>query len=82
MGCRATVWRVAGVSWGCTWGPWFGVGFDQVPFPGPGPHVLTYRASLDVPVDTVARVSGWIQAHRREVDTRPWERRRRGMARW
>ena len=36
--------------------------------------MLTYRATLDVPTETVARVSGWIQAHRRRVDVRPWQR--------
>lgn len=63
-----------GVSTGCTWGPGARVGFDEVPFPTPGPHVLSYRATLDVLIDTVARVSGWIQAHRRRVDVRPWQR--------
>lgn len=36
--------------------------------------MLTYRASLDVPVETVAHVSGWLQAHRRRLDARPWQR--------
>ena len=36
--------------------------------------MLSYRVTVDVPFDTVARVSGWIQAHRRRVDTRPWQR--------
>jgi DDE superfamily endonuclease len=36
--------------------------------------VLTYRATLDIPIETVARVSRWIQAHRSRVDTRPWQR--------
>lgn len=36
--------------------------------------MLSYRATLDVPTDTVARVSRWIQAHRARVDTRPWQR--------
>lgn len=36
--------------------------------------MLTYRATLDVPTDTAARVSRWLQAHRRYVDTRPWQR--------
>lgn len=34
----------------------------------------TYRATLDVPIETVARVSRWLQAHRARVDTRPWQR--------
>lgn len=36
--------------------------------------MLTYRATLDVPVESVARVSRWIQAHRARVDARPWQR--------
>jgi DDE superfamily endonuclease len=36
--------------------------------------VLTYRATLDVPVSTVATVSRWIQAHRARTDVRPWQR--------
>jgi hypothetical protein len=36
--------------------------------------VLSYRATLDAPIETVARVSRWIQAHRHRVDTRPWQR--------
>jgi hypothetical protein len=36
--------------------------------------VLSYRATLDVPIETVARVSRWIQAHRQRVDARPWQR--------
>ena len=36
--------------------------------------MLSYRATLDVPTDTVARVSRWIQAHRMRVDIRPWQR--------
>lgn len=36
--------------------------------------MLSYRATLDVPIETVARVSGWIQAHRRRVDAHPWQR--------
>jgi hypothetical protein len=36
--------------------------------------VLSYRATLDVPTETVARVSRWLQAHRRRVDVRPWQR--------
>ncbi len=36
--------------------------------------MLSYRATLDVPVETVARVSRWIQAHRHCVDSRPWQR--------
>lgn len=36
--------------------------------------MITYRATLDVPVSTVARVSAWLQAHRRAHDVRPWQR--------
>jgi hypothetical protein len=36
--------------------------------------VLTYRVTLDLSIDTVARVSRWIQAHRARVDSRPWQR--------
>lgn len=36
--------------------------------------MLTYRATLDVPLATAARVARWLQAHRRRVDVRPWQR--------
>lgn len=36
--------------------------------------MLSYRATLDVPSETAARVSAWIQAHRKRVDARPWQR--------
>lgn len=36
--------------------------------------MLSYRATLDVPVTTVACVSRWIQAHRVQTDIRPWQR--------
>jgi len=36
--------------------------------------VITYRATLDVPADTVAVVSRWLAAHRRAHDVRPWQR--------
>ena len=36
--------------------------------------MLSYRATLDVPTETVARVSRWIQAHRKRHDKRPWQR--------
>jgi hypothetical protein len=36
--------------------------------------VLSYRATLNVPRHTAARVSRWLQAHRARVDTRPWQR--------
>ncbi|MGL4176333.1 MAG: transposase family protein [Dermatophilaceae bacterium] len=36
--------------------------------------MLSYRATLDVPHTTAARVSRWLQAHRNRVDARPWQR--------
>jgi len=36
--------------------------------------VITYRATLDVPADTVRIVSSWLLAHRRAHDVRPWQR--------
>lgn len=36
--------------------------------------MLSYRATLDVPLETAARVSRWIQIHRNRVDTAPWQR--------
>jgi hypothetical protein len=36
--------------------------------------VITYRATLDVPVDTVRQVSRWLAAHRKAHDVRPWQR--------
>ncbi len=36
--------------------------------------MITYRANLDVPRSTVTRVWGWLQAHRRAHDVRPWQR--------
>lgn len=36
--------------------------------------MITYRATLDVPSQTVATVSAWLQAHRRQNDVRPWQR--------
>ena len=36
--------------------------------------MITYRATLNVPVTTCATVSGWLAAHRRAVDVRPWQR--------
>jgi len=36
--------------------------------------VITYRATLNVPFTTCATVSRWLAAHRRAVDTRPWQR--------
>lgn len=36
--------------------------------------MLTYRATLDVPHETVARVARWIQVHRARVDAHPWQR--------
>jgi hypothetical protein len=36
--------------------------------------VITYRATLDVPVHTVATVSRWLLAHRNAHDRAPWQR--------
>lgn len=36
--------------------------------------MITYRASLDVPAETLITVARWIAAHRRRVDARPWQR--------
>ncbi len=51
------------------------VGSDQCPLPlDRTPTCLPCRATGDVPGETVARVSRWLQAHRKRVDTRPWQR--------
>ncbi len=39
-----------------------------------GPHVITYRATLDVPAETVRIVSASLLAHRKAHDARPWQR--------
>ncbi len=36
--------------------------------------MITYRATLDVPADTVAQVSRWLAAHRKATDRAPWQR--------
>jgi len=36
--------------------------------------VITYRATLDVPIDTLRTVTGWLREHRRHHDQRPWQR--------
>jgi hypothetical protein len=36
--------------------------------------VITYRATLDVPIDTLRAVTGWLREHRRAHDSRPWQR--------
>lgn len=36
--------------------------------------MITYRATLDVPEQTVYRVSLWLAAHRQDHDARPWQR--------
>ena len=36
--------------------------------------MITYGATLDVPRETAEQVSRWLRAHRRRVDTRPWQR--------
>jgi hypothetical protein len=36
--------------------------------------VITYRATLDVPADTVSLVWRWLAAYRKVHDRRPWQR--------
>lgn len=36
--------------------------------------MITYRASLDVPTQTLATVCRWLREHRRLHDQRPWQR--------
>jgi len=36
--------------------------------------VITYRATLDVPIHTLRAVTGWLRDHRHRHDTRPWQR--------
>lgn len=36
--------------------------------------MITYRASLDVPIDTLHAVTRWLREHRRTHDARPWQR--------
>lgn len=36
--------------------------------------MITYRATLDVPANTVHAVSRWLSAHRQAHDARPWQR--------
>lgn len=36
--------------------------------------MITYRATLDVPIDTLRAVTGWLREHRRSHDIRPWQR--------
>ena len=36
--------------------------------------MITYGATLDVPRETAVQVSRWLRAHRRRIDTRPWQR--------
>jgi hypothetical protein len=44
--------------------------FDQEPFSSPeGPHVITYRATLDVPAGTLRQVTVWLVEHRRRIGT-------------
>lgn len=45
-------------------------------FPEAGPHVITYRATLDVPAETVREVAGWLSAHRKAHDRAPCSVRR------
>ena len=36
--------------------------------------MITYRATLDVPAETVRIVASWLLAHRKAHDARPWQR--------
>lgn len=36
--------------------------------------MITYRATLDVPIETLRAVTGWLSEHRRVHDARPWQR--------
>lgn len=36
--------------------------------------MITYRATLDVPISTLRVVTGWLREHRRRHDVRPWRR--------
>lgn len=36
--------------------------------------MISYRATLDVPTETVRAVSRWLNTHRKANDTRPWQR--------
>lgn len=36
--------------------------------------MITYRATLDVPAETVRQVAGWLAAHRKAHDRAPWQR--------
>lgn len=36
--------------------------------------MITYRATLDVPIGTLRAVTGWLREHRRVHDVRPWQR--------
>ncbi len=39
-----------------------------------GPHVIAYRATLDVPVRTARQLAAWLAAHRRRIGTRKGRR--------
>lgn len=36
--------------------------------------MITCRASLEVPIETLRAVTGWLRQHRRTHDARPWQR--------
>lgn len=50
------------------------VGSRQRNLPTAGPHVIAYRATLDVPTTTLTTVCRWLAAHRRVHDIRPKQR--------
>lgn len=69
---------VAGIGVCRRWvhaGPVGRIGFDQDPATAPGgPARVSYRATLDVPESTARTLSGWLAAHRKRTDARPWQR--------
>jgi hypothetical protein len=50
------------------------LGFDQDSALQQGPHVISYRATLDVPTQTLIQVTLWLLAHRRALGTRKGRR--------
>ena len=67
-----TSWSSACLPSGA-WGP--GVWSVSTKSPtAPGPHVIAYRATLEVPDAVFATVVRWIRQHRKRVDLRPLQR--------
>ena len=46
---------------------WF---FDQEKAPQQETPLITYRATLDVPTETLHRLTSWLRAHRQRIGTR------------